>query len=297
MPGRGRVVEWVVIVAGAPSAVVFTADPDGAPSWMPRAAIEPLLWDRGRALRRLAELVAPARGAIACDTFSPLLRDAIGRPLIDAAPLLAEAMVPKTADEVAAVKTTLRAARSALRGAVRAAGPGEPVAALIAAFAESSGGCFPLGEGFVWRIGSPFVRLAATDVLGAGDVVALELGLSHAAYAGVAGDTVAVGGGDLTAARRAWFAVLCAIAKRCRRGATAADLARAATAAGARREGLLAHGLGVGVEPPFIDLDGGDAEPLRPGTVLVLTPVVAGFRATRALLVTEGSPRWLEGAP
>jgi len=206
-------------------------------------------------------------------------------------------MVPKTADEVAAVKTTLRAARSALRGAVRAAGPGEPVAALIAAVAESSAGCFPLGEGFVWRIGSPFVRLAATDVLGAGDVVALELGLSHAAYAGVAGDTVAVGGGDLTAARRAWFAVLCAIAKRCRRGATAADLARAATAAGARREGLLAHGLGVGVEPPFIDLDGGDAEPLRPGTVLVLAPVVAGFRATRALLVTEGSPRWLEGAP
>ena len=24
---------------------------------------------------------------------------------------------------------------------------------------------------------------------------------------------------------------------------------------------------------------------------------IAGFRATRALLVTEGSPRWLEGAP
>src|SRR5947208_1676686 len=131
-------------------------------------------------------------------------------------------MVPKTADEVAAVKTTLRAARSALRGAVRAAGPGEPVAALIAAFAESSGGCFPLGEGFVWRIGSPFVRLAATDVLGAGDVVALELGLSHAAYAGVAGDTVAVGGGDLMAARRAWFAVLCAIAGRWRTPATPA---------------------------------------------------------------------------
>ena len=40
-----------------------------------------------------------------------------------------------------------------------------------------------------------------------------------------------------------------------------------------------------------------DAEPLRPGTVLVLAPVVGGFRATRALVVTDGSPRWLEEAP
>src|SRR5437899_11144624 len=79
--GSGGGLPWVVIVAGAPSAVVFTADPDGAPSWMPRSAVEPLLWDHARARRRLAELVASARGAIACDTFSPLLRDATGRRL------------------------------------------------------------------------------------------------------------------------------------------------------------------------------------------------------------------------
>jgi hypothetical protein len=39
------------------------------------------------------------------------------------------------------------------------------------------------------------------------------------------------------------------------------------------------------------------AVPLRAGTVLVLAPVVGAFRATRALLVTDGTPRWLEDEP
>src|SRR5437016_2179724 len=136
--------------------------------------------------------------------------------------------------------------------------------------------------------------VVSTRGMVAGDVLALELGLILAGHAGLAGDTVAADGRDLTAARRAWFVALCAVAKRCRPEATAADLRAAAIAAGARQEGLLAHGLGVGIEPPFVDLEGEDAEPVRPGMVLVLAPVVDGFRATRALVVTGGSPRWLE---
>jgi len=298
--GSGSALPTVVIVAGARSAVVFTADPDGAPPWMPRAAVEPLVWDRERALGRLAELVQGAPGTVACDVFSPALRRAIGRPLIDAGPLLAEAAALRTADEIAAVQTALRAARSALRAASRAAAPGAPVSALVAGFAASmsrSGAGFPLGEGLAWRAGPRFVRLPAAAVLAAGDVVALELGLYVDGQAGVAGETVAIGGGDLTASRRAWFSALCAVAKCCRAGATAAELRAAATAAGARQEGLLAHGLGVGIEPPYVDLEDEEAAPLRAGTVLVLAPVVGDFRATRALVVTEGSPRWLEGAP
>src|SRR2546430_2006109 len=135
--GSGSALPSVVIVAGAPSAVVFTADPDGAPSWMARAAVEPLAWDRERALRRLAELVAPVPGKVACDVFSPALRHAIGRPLVDAAPLVAEAAAPRTADEIAAVQTALRAARAGLRAAVRAAAPGAAVSAIVAGFAAS----------------------------------------------------------------------------------------------------------------------------------------------------------------
>src|SRR5439155_154228 len=150
---------------------------------------------------------------------------------------LAEAAAPRTAGEVEEVQTALRAARSALRVACRAAAPGAPVAALVAGFAASMSGFgagFPLGEGLVWRTGPGFVRLPATTALAAGDVIALELGLYLHCHAGLAGVTVAVGGGDLAAARRAWFVALCDLAKRCRPGATAADLRAAAIAAGAR---------------------------------------------------------------
>src|SRR5262249_24142822 len=153
---------------------------------------------------------------------------------------------------------------------------------------------FPVSEGIVWRGGE---RLPPTAALHDGDVVAIELGLHVAGHAGIAGDTAACGGADLSERRRRWFEALCAIAKRCRAGRATADLAGAARDAGAGQERLLAHGLGVGIEPPLVDLDDPDGVPLRAGTVLVLAPVVDGFRATRALVVTESSPRWLEAAP
>jgi hypothetical protein len=127
-------------------------------------------------------------------------------------------------------------------------------------------------------------------------VVQLEAALYVHGHAGVAADTVACGA-DVSAARRAWSEVLCALARRCRAGESTAALRGAARDAGAGQDGLVAHGLGVGLEPPLVDLAADDEVALRAGTVLVLAPVVDGFRATRALLVTERAPRWLEPAP
>ncbi len=299
--GSGGTTPWVAIAAGAPGPLVFTTDPDGAPPWLPRGSVLPLAWERGRQLARIAELIATTRGAVACDVFSPALRDlarGLGRPLVDAAPLLAEAVAPRTEREVTMIAGALAAARAGLRAALAALAPAATPAALIAHFARSMsavGGGFPLSEGLCWRGGE---RLGATEPFRDGDVIALELGLHAGGHVGVAGDTAACGGGrDLSSERRAWFAALCAVAKRCRAGGTPAELCAAARAAGATQERLLAHGLGVGIETPFVDLDDERAEPLHAGTVLVLAPVVDGFRATRALLVTDASPRWLEAAP
>jgi len=296
--GSGGTIPWVVIRAGAPSAVVFTTDPDGVPSWTPRDAVEPLHWDRDRQVVRIVALVAGTRGAVACDVLAPALREALGgRPLVDAAPLLAGAAAPRSAGELAAIRHALTAARAGLRAAAAAVAPGVARAALHARFAEAmsvAGSGFPLGEGVVRRAGAP---LDAGDVLHAGDVLGLELGLYLDGHAGVAGDTVACGGGDLAGPRRAWFQALCAVAKRCRDGAASGELRAAAARAGARPDGLLAHGLGVGIEAPLLDAAGDDDERIRAGTVLVLGPTVGSFRATRALVVTERSFRWLEPAP
>jgi hypothetical protein len=153
---------------------------------------------------------------------------------------------------------------------------------------------FPLSEGLVWRVGERVVRLAPTVRLAVGDVVALEMGLSVGGHAGVAGDTVVAGGADDRSARRRWGEVVAGLGAVCRGGASTADLRGAARAAGAAEAGLLACGLGIGLEPPHVRLAFDEAAPLRAGTVLVLAPVVGRVRATRALLVTDGPPRWLE---
>jgi Xaa-Pro aminopeptidase len=294
--GSGGSMPWVVITAGAEAPVLFTTDPDGAPPWVPRASVEPLYWDRARQLARIAELIAGTKGTVACD----VLVAGLERPLVDVGPLLAEAAAPRTQRELAAIAGALAATRAALGAARQAVVAEATPAAMLERFTKTMatvGAGFPLSELCVWRIGAAATRLAPAERLRADDVVALEGGLIVAGHAGVAGDTVACAGVDLARARRRWFTALCAIAKRCRAGATTADVRAAARDAGADQLGLVAHGLGVGIERPLIDLRGDDVELLRPGTALVLAPVVDCFRATRALVVTRSAPRWLEAAP
>jgi Xaa-Pro aminopeptidase len=300
--GSGGTVPWVVIAAGAPAAVVLTTDPDGAPPWMPRAHVLPLRWDRGAQLDRIAAAVAATRGGVACDVPSPALRAALGaeRPLVDAAPVLAAAAAPLSAAEVDALVRALGAARAAITAAAAAVRPGATATALRAAFAGAmapSGAGFPLGEGRVWRAGAALVPLAPDDPVGGGDPIALEMGLWLAGHAGLAGDTV----GAPAALGARWREAAAALAASCRAGATNAELSAAARAAGAEQAGLVAHGLGVGLWPPWVDLDDDDAVPLLAGSALVLAPVVreggAAFRATATVLVGAGAPRRLDGPP
>jgi Xaa-Pro aminopeptidase len=264
---------------------------------MPREAVRPLAWDRDRQLAAIAALVRDVPGAVACDVSTPALRDALaGRALVDAAPVLADAAAPRSAAEVAGIAAALGAARAALRAAATAIVP-DGVAADVwvrsAGTMAEHGAGFPLHEGIVRRAGRDvgpderFVR---------GDLVQLEFGLWRGEHAGVAAGTFGCDV-DVSPARRRWDEALCALASACRDGASTRGLRAVAVRAGAEASGLLVHGLGVGIEPPLVDLDDEADVTVRAGTVLVLVPVVAGFRATRALLVTERAHRWLEPAP
>jgi Xaa-Pro aminopeptidase len=299
--GSGGSLPWVFVAAGAPSAVVFTTDPDGAPSWMTPAAVLPLHWDRERQLARIAELLAATDGPVGCDVWSPAVRavvDRLGRPLIDAMPVLADAMAGRSAAELDAIRGALSAARAGVVAAAAVLEPGTNAATLVAAASatmSSAASGFPVGEGHVWRT-RDLQRLHATDTVLADDVLALEWGVWRGGHAGVAGTTAACRD-DLAPGRRRWVEVSCAMAKVCRPGSTTADIRSAAGDAGAKQLGLVAHGLGVGLEPPLVDLAGDDAVELVAGTVLVLAPVVDGYRATRALVVRDGAAHWLEPAP
>jgi len=303
--GSGAAVPWVVVLAGAPAAVVFTPDPDGAPGWMPRAHVRPLRWDRAAQLAEMAALVAPTAGAVACDVDSDALRAVLppARPLVDAAPLLAAAAAPLAAAEIDALRVALAAARAAVGAAAAAVRPGVPHRALHAAAAETFGPAgvgFPLHELLVWRAGPALVRAAPDGAPAAGEAVALQAGVRLGDAAGVAGDT-AVAGGDDHRLRARWRTACRALAAACRPGAGTAALRAAARAAGVAAVGPVAHGLGAGIAAPIVDLDADDDVPLADGGALVLAPVVrdgaVAFRATAACLVTAGGPRWLDGAP
>jgi len=295
--GSGGTLPWAVVIAGAPSAVVFTTDPDGVPAGMPPEAVEPLRWDRNAQLARIAALVGGTRGAVACDVFAPALREALGRrPVVDAVPLLEEAAAPRSPEEIEAIARAVRAARTVVRAVVGALRPGvagaELHARFAAALAEVRAG-FPAHGVVVRRAGVP---LAPEDVVRAGDRIAVDVGLWLGGHAGVAADT-ALCGAPSPATRRAWSEVLCALAGACRAGTPIAAVVRTAREAGVAQAGLLAHGLGVGIEPPLVDLHEAREGVLRAGTVLVLAPLVGDVRASRALVVRDGAPHWLEAAP
>jgi Xaa-Pro aminopeptidase len=94
-------------------------------------------------------------------------------------------------------------------------------------------------------------------------------------------------------------AALDAVLAACRAGATGGDLVAAWASCGEPLPAVpLAHGVGLGVEPPIIGAGVGAASALAPDTVLAVTAWVAeegvgGFLERDLVLVTAGDPRVL----
>lgn len=165
--------------------------------------------------------------------------------------------------------------------------------------------------------GLPYRELPGGRVLARGDQVMIDTGMLRGGYMSDFGCTWVCGGEPGPADRRLrtrWQAIVEAVLAVCRPGATAADLHRAARAAGPEggpppwpRPLYLAHSIGLGgVEPPFIGTDVGlaaeEAMVLVPGMVLVLEPYVweegaGGYRAEQTIAVTATGHRRLSAPP
>jgi Xaa-Pro dipeptidase len=138
-------------------------------------------------------------------------------------------------------------------------------------------------------------------------VIWVDTGISYEGYASDFGRTWIVGADPRPDPRqqaqfRRWQEVMAAVLERCKPGATALELGRAAIAA---NDGVkpwiehfyLAHGVGVdSAEMPLVGTDLGDAFDermvLQPGMVLVLEPVIwdegaAGYRSEDIVAVTD----------
>jgi Xaa-Pro aminopeptidase len=147
--------------------------------------------------------------------------------------------------------------------------------------------------------------LSTTRELELGDVLWVDTGISYGGFHSDFGRTWIIGR-EPDARQRAqfdkWRAIMDAVLRVTRAGATAADLTAAAIeAAGGEKPWMshfyLGHGLGIdSAEMPYVGSDIGEAFDatlvLAAGMVLVLEPVVwedgyAGYRSEEVLLITD----------
>jgi Xaa-Pro aminopeptidase len=218
-------------------------------------------------------------------TFAQLLPIAFpNAELVDAEPALRAARRIKTADEIAVLRGAVGVAGYALAAARSELAPGVTEQSLTGAMMEAMAaggvttpatqdGAWITPRDHSWRRGSTDGRVAD------GDLVALSAGALADGYVGEVGRTFPVGdvpGADDLFRRSSalWERLIAA----CRPGGLAGDLLSAYEAAGEPLPATpVAHGLGLGFDPPVVsaDLPATCAEErLEPGMVLAVTGYV-----------------------
>lgn len=246
-------------------------------------------------------------------TFAQLLPIAFpNADLVDGELAMRTARRIKTPEEIAALRGAVRVAENGLAAAVSELAPGVTEQILTGAMLEAMAaggvstsatqdGAWVTSREHPWRQGRRDHQVVA------GDLVAFASGALADGYVGEVGRTWPVGdvpgAGDLyQRSNDLWDNLIAA----CRPGAPASDLLAAYEAAGEPLPPMpVAHGLGLGFDPPVVspDLPHTSAEErLDPGTVLALTGYVwaEGVGAVYqrdAVLITGDGPEVLTTSP
>jgi Xaa-Pro dipeptidase len=246
-------------------------------------------------------------------TFAQLLPMAFpNAELIDAEPALRTARRIKTADEIAVLRGALAVAERALDAARAELAPGVTEQSLTGALMEAmaaGGVTTPATQDGAWITPKDhsWKRGAIDGRVADGDLVAFSAGALADGYVGEVGRTWPVGevpGADALFRRsnELWERLFDA----CRPGGVASDLLQAYEAAGEPLPATpVAHGLGLGFDPPVVSADlpaTCASERLEPGMVLAVTGYVwqAGVGAvfTRdAVLIGDAGAEVLTSSP
>ncbi|MBJ7384615.1 MAG: aminopeptidase P family protein [Mycolicibacterium sp.] len=246
-------------------------------------------------------------------TFAQLLPMAFpNAELVDAEPALRAARRVKTDDEIAMLRGALGVAERAMEVGRAALAPGSTEQSLTGVMMEAMAaggvttpatqdGAWITPKDHSWRRGAIDGRVRE------GDLVALTAGALADGYVGEVGRTWPVGdvpGSDALFRRSA---ELCErLFAACTPGAAGSDLLAAYEAAGEALPATpVAHGLGLGFDPPVISADlpvTSGEERLEPGMVLAVTgyvwePGVGAVFSRDAVLVGETGPEVLTPSP
>jgi Xaa-Pro dipeptidase len=327
----GRTVAWrnvAVLVEGDPVPHLWTWQPEGVPDDHPPDHLHAGLGlesDEGaRALlSSVVELAGSGAGVVLDEWTMPLRRawrDWPAEPPGDAGPLMGAARLVKTADELACIRRAqqineraMAEVQAALRPGIRATDLGAVFLRRIVELGAHANTLDP-----VWQVmpdrtehgphsvtGDVVFPTITTDrILGEGEVVWVDTGITWNGYDSDFGRTWVVGRDPSTSERdqfKRWREVCDRILDAVKPGATGADITAAARRGEARTPWLphfyVIHGIGVDLaEAPLIGTDLGPAFDesivLEPGMVLVVEPVIwdegsAGWRGEEIVTVTE----------
>lgn len=273
----------------------------------------------------LADLI-PSGSTVAVDECTGAMRRAEpglfpSGPPSDAALVVGPAKLIKTPDEIACIRTAARITDRAMVDVQAALAPGRRQIDLSARFIRQA---FELGATAtmleaIWQVmpdtkaegvwtthGDLALPLLTTErELRAGDVLWTDVSITYGGYCSDFGRTWVVGQEPNARQQKQferWHEILTAVLDVARAGATAADLARAATAANDGVKPWLPHfylGHGIGVSAAETPMIGTDLGPefdenfvFEPNMVLVLEPVVwedgtGGYRSEEIIVITE----------
>jgi Xaa-Pro dipeptidase len=245
-------------------------------------------------------------------TFAKLLPMAFpNAELVDAEPAMRAARRIKTPDEVAALRGALGVAEKSLATAVAELRVGVTAQELtgILLEAEAAGGVStPATQDGAWVTSRehPWRRARSDGRIENGDLVAFSAGVLADGYVGEVGRTWPVGDVDASALYDRWNTLWDRLAAACQPGRPAGDLLAAYEAANEPLPPMpVAHGLGLGFDPPVVTPDlriTAAEEILEPGMVLSVTGYVwqEGVGAVfgrEAVLVTADGPDVLTSSP
>lgn len=311
-----------VVVRATGDIYLNSTDDEGVPDEIGRDRLYGLAWNPMTLIEVLKNIggAATARrvGTDAITpTFAVLLPEAFpNAELVDAEPAMCAARRIKTPDEIAAMAPALRVAEHGLAAAVAELQPGVSEQALAGASLEAmaaGGVSTPATQDVAWVTSRehPWRRAGVPGGVGPGDLVAFNAGALADGYVGEVGRTWPAGGAANGSARKLFGrsdALSDKLIAACRPGASTTALLAAYEAAGEPLPPMpIAHGLGLGFDPPVVTETLSTAskhDRLDAGMVLAITGYVwqegvgAVFRRDTVHItqdgveVLTGSPSW-----
>ena len=281
-----------VLVAATGEVHLLSVSDDGVPSDVPIEHLYPITWNPANLMARLTAIPGlRAARRVGVDSLTPLMESLLtgtfpDAELVDGQSVMLAARRQKLPDEIDAVRRAVAVATEALDATIGEARPGVRERELLGRFEQRMcelGTTTPAFEGTFGH------RLPGDRVLAAGDHVVLDAGVLVDGYEGGLARTIVCGESrpDRTPADDLFTALLHAVEP----GATGADLWAAWDTSGVARPAQpVAHGVGLGLEPPVV---GTDRDAFAAEMTLSLRAEVDGWVRRDIVVVTDAGARRL----